>query len=70
MYASLIQKIEEDCNCSASFAAMFNKAALENSDNKPTCTGESLVCMEKQVFTQKRNNKISHTKSLLDDSKI
>ena len=49
LYASLIDKIVTSCNCSASFAAMSNKAALDNSANLPVCEGPSLVCMESQA---------------------
>ena len=45
LYASMIHRIETECNCSPFFATMSNTEA-GNVEERPTCVGAGLVCME------------------------
>ena len=45
LYASMIHTIETECNCSPFFVTMSNTEA-GSVEQRPTCEGENLVCME------------------------
>ena len=49
LYASMINRIETHCNCSPFFAKMSNTEAGKV-EERPTCEGPGLVCMEKTML--------------------
>ena len=62
LYASLIQRIEQDCGCSASFAAMFNTEAARGAEaGLATCAGAALVCMEAIMLNTSSLNTVRNT---------
>lgn len=62
LYASLIQRIELDCGCSASFAAMFNTEAARGAGaGLATCAGAALVCMEAIMLNTSSLNTVRNT---------
>ena len=62
LYASLIQRIEQDCGCSASFAAMFNTEAARGAEaGLATCAGAALVCMEAIMLNTSSLNTVQNT---------
>ena len=49
LYASMINRIETHCNCSPFFAKMSNTEAGKV-EERPTCEGLGLVCMEQTML--------------------
>ena len=49
LYASMINRIETHCNCSPFFAKMSNTEAGKV-EEKETCEGPGLVCMENTML--------------------